>query len=1041
MSRYSIITITYPDNSRAQIDCNDSITQALFSENHFRSTLPYNEAQLLDQGLASGKYLDPYDFWCRLGIRAGWSPNIFFDEKTYLNNNPEVRAMVKGYTLNPDANPSNLLYDSGLQYWLIKGREEIVNGERTVDSAPSIFTFTIGNDNLLAIPFLGGTFIGTDQTVQAGDIADGGTATLSSLTLTLNGNSGAATITNIGTVNVTARAATGVVVDATNYSGVTNLNSMGSVGQVTIAGLSLNPTLGIDSNSNIAVNYVDTILSGNNKIINLNVINNVTFGTITLNNACSGYFATIAIESNGATANTINWLTGTAVTGTSALNITGMQALTVSLSASTNTIRAVTAIPQSSVTFADNITGTSGNILTATFSTVGSSIRFTGTQSLATTNVLTFTGTSNSLSLTPTTVAAITNNIGASFTNLDTLDINGQLISNVAVSNFGSAINIVNINGTSLAPAPTLGAATISGLPTGSMVNLGMASTPITQLNGVLTLSGTGAVMVNLLGTTPQAAVVDNIAITTFTKATLNINNLAVPTVANNIAFAIQGAALTTLNVTGGNILASAVTVTLSSTTSLVRTVVATSKAIVSFTDNTTGTTSNLLTATFSAAGSTIKFTNTQTLATGNVLKFIGIGNTLSLTPATIAASGSIGASFVNLNILDVNGQLPNTATVTVTNYGTSINTVNLGGTSTSPAPTLGTATIAALIAGSTINLGTSSNAITQLGGALTMNGAVGAVTVNVLGTTPVAAVSDALVFGTFTNATINLSSEAIPTSTNTIGFVITSTSVTTLNVIGGNAASYAINFGTLPAATTVFYAAACLSPITVTSSASSTNITGSATAPNILTGGVGNNTILGGTAADIIDAKGGTNIVTGHGTGGNTATDINTYQISAPSAAITTITDFNPGTSSTSVDLIQFNRAITGGVISAYISGSGSLVAAAAEPNLVAWNGVGNLNLSATQNIIKYTGAATNIAGLITALGTKIITTAPVATATTGMPVVYINTDGFVHVALFQWGATASSTSNVSSATDIIALAGVTALPLIDQEDFANFI
>jgi hypothetical protein len=554
MYRYPIITITHPNGNVTQINTNSATIQNLFNENYFRNNLAVSDIEALDQGIANNIYLDTYDFWARVGIKSGLSASPYYNESAYLAYNPDIAALVRGRSINPDS--SVVVYDSGQQHWLIKGRDEIINGLRPTAAFAASFTFTTATDNFVAYPYVGGVFTGTDQTFRVGDVADGGTASLSSLVLTLNGGStGAATITNIGTIDCIVASASGGSVDATNFYDVTAIRSIDSIGTLTIGNLNLNPTIIIDYSSNLTVNYIDAVLSGNNKTFNLNIAA-ISSANIILNNTNSGFFSTIAINSAGAIADTITSLSGTALVGASMLKINGAQSLTMTVHSSISTIREVIAVPKASITFSDIITGTTGNVLTATFNTAGSSIRFTGLQALATTNVITFTGTGNTLSMTPTMAAAVRSSIGASFTNLDILDINGRLAggANIVVTNFGSQITTVNLNGLSNLPAPTSGPSAISSLPTGATINLGMTSTAITSLVGALTINGTGSVAVNVLGITPTGAVADTLNITGFTAATLNISTLAIPAGGNTLGFTFSStSSITTLTVTGGN--------------------------------------------------------------------------------------------------------------------------------------------------------------------------------------------------------------------------------------------------------------------------------------------------------------------------------------------------------------------------------------------------------------------------------------------------------------------------------------------------------
>jgi hypothetical protein len=835
MYRYPIITITHPNGNITQINTNSPAIQNLFNENYFRANLARSDLEILNQGIANNVYLDTYDFWARVGIKAGLSASPYYNEAAYLTYNPDIAALVKGQSINPDS--TMLIYDSGQQHWLHQGRIDIINGLRSTAAYPASFLFTITDGVFIAYPYVGGVFTGTDLTVRVGDIADGGTASLSTMILTLNGgNSGAAKITNIGTINCIVASASGGGVDATNFYDVTTIRSINSIGTLTIGNLNLNPSLIIDYSSNLTVNYMDMILSGNNKTVDI-TITAISSANIILNNTSSGYFSTIAITCVGAIADIITSLSGTALVGASTLSIKGTQSLTMTLHSSISTIRTIAAAPKTAITFSDSITGTNGNILTATFNTAGSVIKFIGTQTLAATNVLTFTGTGNTLSITPIMVSAINSNIGASYTNLNILDIDGQLASGTTIvaTNYGASINKVNLNGLSSASAPIRGPSIIRDLPTGSTVNIGMSTTAITSLVGALTINGTGSVELNILGTTPTVAVAD------------------------------------TLNITG------------------------------------------------------------------------------------------------------------------------------------------------------------------------------------------------------FTTATLNISTIAIPAGGNTLGFTLPSTSsITSLTVTGGNASSIvAVSFNTLPATITTFNASACLSPITATASSTlGVNIAGSFVSTNTLTGSTGNDIIIGGVLPDTIDAKAGTNTVTGHGNLGSAATDINSFVVTSVTGAatytggtevgVTTITDFNPGTNSTAIDIVRFsisgiNVASTTTPVTGLVLGNGS-AAVVGSATIASWNlaigATGTIfTLTSSTNLIQYTGALTTPATLaqINALFVNndfrlSANFTGATTSTKGIPFLYLNsTDSWLHLAIVNFtmtnGSNLISGENVS---DIMVFAGINSFALINSTDFA---
>jgi hypothetical protein len=555
MSTYPVVNPVYPYNTITvqcppvgtpdcpggyimTINTNDLNTESLFYEPDFKSQLVSNSINV-DHLMAGAPYSNAYALWAFVGIRAGYSPSRYYDETTYIYGHPDVQAMVRGQssTINSES-----FLDSAEQHWLLWGRDQLLSGTRN-------YTFTIKPFDILnGDPYAGGTFVGTEKTLHIGDKADGGNTSYSTITLTLAGNPGAATISNMGTMDVTATKIT--TLDATNFTNILTINNQASTAALSISNLNMNPILGIHNTAlGLSTTYTNSTLSGNGQTAIIN-LSSVTGGTITLNHTSNGYFADITINSNGSTDNNLTNLTGSALVGTSLLTIGGIQDITLTIGAAVDTIRTVNATPKTALSIADTTTGTSSNLLTATFSTANSSIAFLNATTLAAGNTLTFTGANNSLYGIPSTITGVSSNIGALFTNLDTLGISTSAASGtVNIANFGSSINKINID---VIPISTL---TFNNVANDSIFNLGTSTIAPAALGvGDLVInqaspSSSASLTFNILGS--GAGVADNLAIIGTGTASINVSS----TITGTQTFTITSGdnSLHTLHITGGN--------------------------------------------------------------------------------------------------------------------------------------------------------------------------------------------------------------------------------------------------------------------------------------------------------------------------------------------------------------------------------------------------------------------------------------------------------------------------------------------------------
>ena len=720
--------MTYPTitSGGLTIDTNQQWIINLFNEAYFRTQLSTQQAASLDNLIAAGTYANAYHYWAAIGIKAGISPCKYYNEAVYLSLNPDIKARVKGESLN-QSTASNL-FDSGLVHWLVAGVSEIINGNRSSAASQASYPLSTGLDIFTGDSDVGAVFTATDATLTSGDNLNGINAASSVLSVTIGGAPASAiTVSNIGTVNVSASSAQ--TFDMTSYTGITNLNFKNSSQATIISNLSLNPTIGL---TNIAtggtIGYIAGALSDNLSALNI-VANNVTAGTYTLNNSAHGY-KTINIASNGSTTNVIA-LAGTAFTTSqsSVLNITGSEQITLSLAAGLTGIRTITASPVAKVTLADLTTGTTSNLLTTStlFSAPGSTLVLAGTQTLALGNTIGFTGAGNTLYVTKNTALAAVANTGSLFTNLQTLGIStGLTAGTVNASYFGSNIRTVNLDAT------LGGNASVIGLANGSTINIGLATAAVIATTNTLTLSpasgSSNAVSVNLLGNA-GATVTDTITLTNgFITANVNVSSSATSGI-QTLALGGSAASLTTINLTGGAA-GGTVTPTLGGNSitvnaqNLVSALTMTSGSAGLTTINgptnaistlTTGAAENIfntgvLADVFSITGnSATKGYTTITGHSGDV-----VANTYKFLTCGLAASGSSDAQIAPVVITDFNnGAATSAVDVIQFSVGTLPATVNaymLGTGNTSP--TAATGVVQAVTAAGTVTLGNTTSVV-----------------------------------------------------------------------------------------------------------------------------------------------------------------------------------------------------------------------------------------------------------------------------------------------------------------------------------------
>ena len=323
--------------------------------------------------------------------------------------------------------------------------------------------------------------------------------------------------------------------DASTHSeDLTKIVNLGSTVAFTVSGIGTNSAFFIDGASAAStLTFANPVLSSGTATFSLKV-RNVTGGdNITINNTSSGSFGTISLDSRGTAANAVGTLGGTALASASILNIsatvgdsdgTAAQDLTLTLSATTNSIRTLTSSSNiaTTITFADTTTGTSSNALSATFSKAASKLQLSTTAALVG-NTLSFT-TSGTFALTwaatkASASGAVTDTTSNGITTFQVID-DADTSNTIDLTIFNDEITTLDLLG------GNSGGATFTGISS-STVNIGASDrtgAPLSDTGGTYTLASAGSITYNVnagtSGTADQSPTFSNA-----TSATISLSN------------------------------------------------------------------------------------------------------------------------------------------------------------------------------------------------------------------------------------------------------------------------------------------------------------------------------------------------------------------------------------------------------------------------------------------------------------------------------------------------------------------------------------
>ena len=237
---------------------------------------------------------------------------------------------VTGTCLHVDLCPSGQICDSNL-------RTCVSSPECELTLEADDIVGTVGDDVCDAplIFFTGtGTLIASLQTADRVDARGG----MDRLDAELNGGVVAPSLTSIETINI--RALTATTLNASNFMGVNAINSVESLGTLTVASMQEHTDIGLseitDGTSGVSITFATAVTTGSADAITT-TLTGANAGTVTVTTGATNGFETLNVAGTGSTANTLTAITqGTGTTMVTA-NLAGDQA--TQLKALPSTIR------------------------------------------------------------------------------------------------------------------------------------------------------------------------------------------------------------------------------------------------------------------------------------------------------------------------------------------------------------------------------------------------------------------------------------------------------------------------------------------------------------------------------------------------------------------------------------------------------------------------------------------------------------------------------------------------------------------------------
>jgi hypothetical protein len=907
------------------------------------------------------------------------------------------------------------------------------------------------------------------ESLQSEDRVEG-TGTADSITIATNGGDMAPVFTGVETVNMTLSGATAGTLNLSNSTGVTSVSLSSTDGDIGVTGLASTVAAkahGVaDAATNVFFNVKASALVGTADSMsvtvdgfagtNLNIGSSAAAGVAgagieTLSVVASGETSTIAsLGSSGAT--TVNVDADAALT-VSAFTATGITAINASESSATTSLNVGANISANVFSYtggagADTVIATSG---------------FAGTDSMAGGDGADTFSIRPAASAANITVGALNASSAAVFSGFETLDLRSATGDGTAATDFTvdmdhvpgvTAINLRTAD-TDLKAVFTLN--DLTAAQSGAITMLHTGTDADTDSEIVLDLkTDTAADTATITATTSAATqiVEVNDANNTYENLVLTVNGDM-----NNNVDLDSTSFLTSIDIDGGG----------ATRTMAIFANSATGTGVASASIDLSGVASNT-TLTLTGTEQTFKggtgkdtLTVAGTLTASDVLDGgAGTTDTLSMTQASVttvnaltaAQATALSANITGFERITVSNQV--TSALNMADFGASSNRLLL------PLSINSSQTISNINNGSTVVVSVTPQATSDIMTLSTAGAATGTSdSITIIYDNNASDDYGVVALSGYETITIN-SSEATANAAlkvATIDMTVTQSggAQSTVNFTGtdsvtlGTALDAEIISATGLGGALIMGAASTAGSQTITGGAGIDTLLGSSSGDTInggggvdtIRGGGGNDVINGGAGADELEPDAGVNIVTT----GDGADDVHltTATNSGIAAMLTTVTDFNAGTSTTAVDQVEFTLSELNGAtgdlganVKDVLDGTGNVVATGDDMSVQRITGDGQTGLAATEIFLLQTGATfQDDAALKTAFaaGQLTFSTATV-TSDDAVLIGYTTTAGHVNIGLGQFTGTTGSSDSINQFQTLITLENVD-IANLDGTDF----
>jgi hypothetical protein len=907
------------------------------------------------------------------------------------------------------------------------------------------------------------------ESLQSEDRVEG-TGTADSISIATNGGDMAPVFTGVETVNMTLSGATAGTLNLSNSTGVTSVNLSSTDGDIGVTGLASTVAAkahGVaDAATNVFFNVKASALVGTADSMsvtvdgfagtNLNIGSSAAAGVAgagieTLSVVASGEVSTIAsLGSSGAT--TVN-VDADANLTVSAFTATGITAINASESSATTSLNVGANISANVFSYtggagADTVIATSG---------------FAGTDSMAGGDGADTFSIRPAASAGDVTVGALNASSVAVFSGFETLDLRSGNGAGTAATDFTvdmdhvPGVTAVNLRTADVDLKAVFTLNDLTAAQSGAITMLHTGTDADTDSEIILDLkTDTAADTATITATTSAATQIVEV-----NDSNNTIENLALTVNGdmNNNVDLTTTSFLTSIDIDGGGATRTmAVFGDSNAATGLASASIDLSGVASNTTLTLTGTEQ-----TFKGGSGRDTLSVVGTLTAGDVLGGgDGATDTMSINQASVttvnaltaAQATALAANITGFERLTISNAL--NSALNMADFGADNNRLTLA------ASINGNETVSNLNNGTTVvvsSTGASANDIMTLSTAGAATGTSDSITIIYDNT----ADDDYGVVALSGYETITITSSESTASANvrvaTVDMTVTQSggAQTTVNFTGtdsvtlGAALDAQIVSATALGGALVMGAASTAGSQTITGGAGADTLLGSSSGDTInggggvdtIRGGAGNDVINGDAGNDEIEPDAGVNIVSGGG--GSDDVHLTHATNSGIAAMLTTVTDFNAGTSTTSVDQIEFDLSelndldgdLSGNVKDMQDGTSGAL-ASGDDMSVQRVTGDGQTGLAASEIFLLQTGATfQDDAALLTgfAAGQLTFSTGSV-TSDDGILIGYTTTAGHVNIGVGQFTGTTGSSDSIDTFQTLVTLENVD-IANLDGTDF----